>query len=98
MCVETSNILAFCSRVASRLRGSARFPGRAGRERIGRRVEYYDAAGPPGPRWALPDRIALSKLPEFAHQKEFRSIIRGPSDTARSHRRLVVLPDLTLQR
>ena len=74
MCVEITDIPAFCRRVASRLPANARFPGRPGRERIGQRVEYYDASDPPDTRWALPDRIALSKLADFARQEEFRLV------------------------
>ena len=74
MCVEIADIPAFCRRVASRLPANARFPGRPGRERIGQRVEYYDASDAADTRWALPDRIALSKLAEFARQEEFRLV------------------------
>ena len=74
MCVEMTDIPAFCRRVASRLTANARFPGRPGQERIGQRVEYYDASDAPDTRWALPDRIALSKLTEFAGQEEFRLV------------------------
>ena len=74
ICVEITDIPAFCRRVASRLPANARFPGRPGRERIGQRVEYYDASDAPDTRWALPDRIALSKLASFARQEEFRLV------------------------
>ena len=74
MCVEITDVPAFCRRVASRLPANARLPGRPGRERIGQRVEYYDASDAPDTRWALPDRIALSKLAEFARQEEFRFV------------------------
>ncbi len=74
MCVEILDIPAFCSRVASRLPEGARFPIRAGQERIGWRVEYYDATDDPDTRWALPDRIALSKLLAFARQEEYRLV------------------------
>ena len=73
-CVEVRDIPAFCRRVASCLPANARFPGLPGRERIGQRVEYYHPSDAPGTRWSLPDRIALSKLAEFAHQKEFRLV------------------------
>ena len=74
ICVEITDIPAFCRRVASRLPANARFPARPGRERIGQRVEYYDASDAPDTRWALPDRIALSKLASFARQEEFRLV------------------------
>ena len=74
MCVEITDVPTFCRRVASRLPANARFPGPPERERLGQRVEYYDAADAPDTRWALPDRIALSKLAEFAYQEEFRLV------------------------
>lgn len=74
MCVEITNIPAFCRRVASLLPANARFPGHPRRERIGQPVVYYDASDAPDTRWALPDRIALSKLNEFARQREFRLV------------------------
>ena len=74
MCVEVTDIPAFCRRVVSRLPANARFPGPPGRERIGQRVEYYDPSDAPGTRWSLPDRIALSKFAKFARQKEFRLV------------------------
>ena len=74
MCVEITDLLAFCRRVTSRLPANAQFPGRPGRKRIGHRVEYYDASDDPDTRWALPDRIALSKFADFARQEEFRLV------------------------
>ena len=74
MCLEITDVPAFCRRVASRLPTNARFPGCPGRQRIGQRVECYDASDAPDTRWALPDRIALSKLTEFARQEEFRLV------------------------
>ncbi len=74
MCVEITNIPAFCRRVESHLPANAQFPGTPGREHIGHRVEYYDVSDEPSPRWALPDRIALSKQAVFARQDEFRLV------------------------
>ncbi len=74
MCVEIADVPAFCRRVASRLPPDARFPGRPGRQRLGQRVDYYAASEAPDTRWALPDRIALSKLDKFARQEEFRLV------------------------
>jgi len=73
-CVEVRDVPAFCARVAAALPAGARFPGRPGHERIGNRVEYYRAQDPIGARWALPDRIAHSKLEGFARQDEFRLV------------------------
>jgi hypothetical protein len=39
---------------------------------VAQRVEYYNPNEPPNPRWALPDRIALSKFESYSWQKEFR--------------------------
>jgi hypothetical protein len=61
-------------RVETGLRAGAIFPGRPGRERIGHRVEYYRVSDAADTRWALPDRIALSKLTEYAWQDEFRLV------------------------
>ena len=74
VCVEITDIPVFCTRVASRLPANPRLPGRPGRERLGQRVEYYAASDAPDTRWALPDRIALSKLAEFVRQQEFRLV------------------------
>jgi hypothetical protein len=73
-CVEVFDIPAFCARVSAGLPAGARVGGRPGRERIGRRVEYYRPADPVGTRWALPDQIACSKLDGYAWQDEFRLV------------------------
>ncbi len=41
VCVEILNIKTFCSRIEAALPPDAMFPGKPGRTRIGRRVEYY---------------------------------------------------------
>ena len=74
MCVEITDVPTFCRRVTSRLPANARFADPRGRKHLGQRVEYYGAADAPGTGWALPDRIALSKLVEFAHQQEYRLV------------------------
>jgi hypothetical protein len=74
VCIEITDVPAFCSRVAAALPEGARFPGRPGRERLGQRVDYYQTSDAVGTRWALPDRIALSKLRTFAWQDEFRLV------------------------
>lgn len=73
-CVEVFNVPSFCARVSAALPPGAHFPGRPGRERIGTRVEYYRAQDPIGARWTLPDRIAHSKLHDFARQDEYRLV------------------------
>ncbi len=64
-CVEIANIGKLCERVRAALPSTATFRARP--------VEYY-----PGwcgnPRWALPDRIATSKLDRWAAQDEYRFI------------------------
>lgn len=74
VCIEIRDIPAFCARVETGLPAGATFPGRPGRERIGHRVEYYRVSDAADTRWALPDRIALSKLTEYAWQDEFRLV------------------------
>jgi hypothetical protein len=64
VCVEILNPPTFCERVKRALSEKAKTA-------IGR-VEYYRQNEAPNPRWALPDRIALSKLDSYAWQKEFR--------------------------
>jgi hypothetical protein len=73
VCIEVVDIPAFCKRVAAALPAGAVFPGVPGRERIGWRVDYYNPEES-GPRWALPDRIAYSKLRAFKWQDEFRLV------------------------
>jgi hypothetical protein len=38
----------------------------------GQRVEYYKETEGGNPRWALPDKIATSKLDSYAWQDEYR--------------------------
>jgi hypothetical protein len=63
-CVEIVNPPKFCGRVQRALPEKAAFA--AGK------VDYYSQSDPPNPRWALPDRIALSKLDTYRWQNEFR--------------------------
>jgi hypothetical protein len=74
VCIEILNIPAFCPQVQARLPAGATFPGRPGHERIGHRVEYYRVSDAADTRWALPDRIAISKLTDYAWQDEFRLV------------------------
>jgi hypothetical protein len=62
--VEILDIPEFCRRVRAALP--------AGAECIGRQVDYYRATDAGNPCWALPDRIATSKLDVYARQAEFR--------------------------
>jgi hypothetical protein len=74
-CVEVRDIGAFCARVEAALPSKASFPATSpGRKRIGHWVTYYDESEGGSPRWALPDRIATSKLCSYAWQREFRLI------------------------
>ncbi len=65
-CVEILKIQTLCERIQRALPPHATF--RAGR------VDYYDPSEPPNPRWALPDRIAMSKFKSYAWQSEFRIV------------------------
>ena len=63
-CVEIQQIKTFCERIESALPPNATF--------FGQRVEYYDESEGDDPRWALPEKIATSKLRGFAWQEEYR--------------------------
>src|SRR5688572_3294655 len=71
-CVEIRDVPTFCRRVAAGLPDGATFPGRAGHQQVGNRVQYYKATDPAGTRYALPDQIAISKFDCYGRQKEFR--------------------------
>lgn len=73
-CVEVLDIGAFCARIEASLPPKASLPETqtSRRRRIGHWVEYYDEAENCTPRWALPERIATSKLRSYAWQREFR--------------------------
>jgi hypothetical protein len=73
-CVEILDVPKFCARIEAALRRTATFPGRPGRTRIGRRVDYYHETDNCNPRWALPDVIATSKFDDYAWQHEFRLV------------------------
>jgi hypothetical protein len=74
VCVEILDIGTFCARIEAALPPTATFPGRLGRTRIGRRVEYYQETDNCNPRWALPDVIATSKFDTYAWQDEYRLV------------------------
>jgi len=69
-CVEILNIARFCARIREALPDETSF--------LGRRVMYYRAIES-GPRWALPDDIATSKLDDYAWQQEYRFVLATPS-------------------
>jgi hypothetical protein len=78
VCVEITDIGAFCRRVQRALLSGATFPAMdSGRPRLGHKVEYYDETEAGNPRWALPDRIAISKLRGYAWQAEYRMAFSG---------------------
>ena len=69
VCIEIHKISSFCARIERAvvevaLPATATF--RAGR------VVYYNQSEGGDPRWALPDRIALSKFESYRWQDEFR--------------------------
>jgi len=64
-CVEILKVSTFCARLRAQLPESAIF--RAGN------VDYYSQTEEMGIRWALPDKIAFSKVREkYAWQREYR--------------------------
>lgn len=73
-CVEILDTVALCGRIEAALPPGASFPGRPGRTRIGRRVDYYRETDNCNPRWALPDVIATSKFADYGWQDEFRLV------------------------
>jgi hypothetical protein len=62
--VEILDIKTLCTRVKRALPPEATFRGQ--------RVEYYLETANATPRWALPDKIATSKLIAYAWQDEYR--------------------------
>lgn len=73
-CVEILDSRALCARVEDVLPTGATFPAPQGRVRLGHRVQYYDETEVGSPRWAVPDKIATSKLRTYAWQDEFRLV------------------------
>src|SRR6201999_2499246 len=72
VCVEIRDIKLFCTRAVMALPPAVTFPEIDGRPKIGHAVTYYRETDNCTPRWASPDRLALSKLNHFAWQNEFR--------------------------
>src|ERR1700674_3534425 len=64
VCVEILNIKMLCERIEAALPSKATFRGQ--------RVEYYQESEEGNSRWALPDKIAISKLDSYAWQHEYR--------------------------
>jgi hypothetical protein len=64
VCVEITRIATLCERIRAALPPTAVFRSRP--------VEYYPQTQAGNPRWALPDRIATSKLDHWATQDEYR--------------------------
>jgi hypothetical protein len=64
VCVEILVIKTLCDRIEAALPPGATFRGQ--------RVKYYQEAEGGNPRWALPDKIATSKLVSYAWQDEYR--------------------------
>jgi len=63
-CVEIREIKTFCDRIKAALPATATF--------MGRKVDYYQETDGGDPRWALPEKITLSKLKGYAWQNEYR--------------------------
>jgi hypothetical protein len=64
VCIEILKIKTLCDRIKAALPPEATF--------YGRRVEYYQETEGGNPRWALPEKIATSKLHSYAWQDEYR--------------------------
>jgi hypothetical protein len=64
VCVEIMKIKTLCERIKAALPPKSTFRGQ--------RVEYYQETEGNSPRWALPDKIATSKLDCYAWQQEYR--------------------------
>jgi hypothetical protein len=79
VCVEVFNIGEFCARAEAALPPKMMFPKPNGRSQIGHRVDYYKVTDAGDPRWAVPDKIATSKLSDYAWQDEFR-LVFGDAD------------------
>ncbi len=69
-CVEVRKVATFCDRIRCALPATATFGARP--------VDYYPQTQGGSPRWALPERIAASKLARWNSQREYRFIF---SDT-----------------
>jgi hypothetical protein len=66
VCVEILKTRTLCARIEAALPPKATFRGQ--------RVEYYQETEGGNPRWALPDKIATSKLSSYAWQNEYRMV------------------------
>jgi hypothetical protein len=93
VCIEITDVSAFCARVEAALPAEASLGGRPGRKRLGQRVEYYRTSDATGTRWALPDRIASSKLTAYEWQGEFRLIFSLTGALAFQNVALTLVPD-----
>ena len=67
-CVEIFDLKKFRWRVKTAIRRSGFKPGTL----VDGSVEYYSVADPPEEVWALPARIAMSKVDIYSHQQEYR--------------------------
>jgi hypothetical protein len=65
-CVEILEIKAFCEIVRDALPSGASF--------FASRVQYYPETEVSNPRWALPEKIAVSKLDQYRWQNEYRLV------------------------
>jgi hypothetical protein len=66
VCVEILKIKTLCERIEAALPPEAAFHGQP--------VKYYHYTEGGNPRWALPDKIATSKLSSYAWQDEYRLV------------------------
>jgi len=69
VCIEIMNVGAFVSGIRGALR---RRPSIKNKTLLHGPVKYYSPDQPPIVDWALPEKIAMSKLSEYAKQHEYR--------------------------
>jgi len=88
VCVEIQNPALFISKIRGAL---SRRPSIKNKMLVHGEVKYYEPHEPPIVDWALPERIAMSKLEPFRPQQEYRIAfsVNGAFDVENTRLRLV---------
>lgn len=88
VCVEIRNPALFISKIRGAL---SRRPSIKNKMLVHGPVKYYEPHGSPMVDWALPERIAMSKLEPFRPQQEYRIVysINGAFAVENTRLRLV---------